>query len=527
MTRRILALCALVFLCLPHSTASAGGLYLSDTGSRPLARGNAFVAGADDPNALWYNPAGLVDSGRQFLLSGTVSLYSADYSRIDAGGNRLPTVHSNVAPLPIPGLAYTDNFGLRDFGFGFGVFAPNAVLMNWPSTILANGMTMPAPQRYSLLSMNGSLVANAILGGAWRPSFLPGLSIGVTGQVVVASLRTRTTLSACDGVICSQPENPEYDSVAEVELDNRIAPTGSIGLQYNFGMVRIGASATLGYSISGEATMRVRLPSAALFDQASVSGNKATMALNMPAIVRAGIEIRPLEGLRIEGAFAWEGWHSQQDLTIHPENVSLTNVIAIGTYQVGAVAIPRNMRDTYSFRLGGEYRHAWWAVLAGVQYENGAFNDNTLTALTLDSDKVIASLGGAFEVARGVFIDATIAHAFFKSREVRNSIVPQPNPIRPPPTNPDYVGNGNYTMQATIFGLGLRWKFDATLPPASHEEHEEVVPRRTSQAYESVSMPTRAETTPAAAATEAEEAAPFEVQTRGRHPEDENTDSAL
>ncbi|HEX4513004.1 MAG TPA: hypothetical protein VH054_05690, partial [Polyangiaceae bacterium] len=54
-------------IALVSPAAHAGGLYFSDRGVRPLARGGAFVAGADDLGAMWYNPAGLVDAQGTFL----------------------------------------------------------------------------------------------------------------------------------------------------------------------------------------------------------------------------------------------------------------------------------------------------------------------------------------------------------------------------------------------------------------------------------------------------------------------------
>ena len=39
--------------------ADAGGFYFSDRGVRPMGRAGAFVAGADDLNATYYNPAGI------------------------------------------------------------------------------------------------------------------------------------------------------------------------------------------------------------------------------------------------------------------------------------------------------------------------------------------------------------------------------------------------------------------------------------------------------------------------------------
>lgn len=474
--------CAFTFVALT-GTAQAGGFTLSDRGVRAIGRGNAFVAGADDPNALWYNPAGLGWSGRQLFVDASLNMLQADFTRIDSGGNRQATVSNNFSPIPIPGLAYSDHFGLRDLTFGIGAFAPNASMLDWPEQIDIGGTSYPAPQRYSLLTMNGSLLMHAALGVAWRPSFAPGLSLGFSGGIVLGTFNVRTTLGACDRALCTQPENPEYDAVSEALVENAVAPHINFGAIYEVGMFRFGLSAAMGYKLAGEAKLRVRLPSAAPFDDARTDGDRADMSLDFPWIVRSGIELRPVDGLRTEIAFAWEGWSTQRDLTITPKNVWLRGVTAVGDYQVGPIVVPRNMRDTYSIRFGVEYRHpgSWWTVRGGVQYETSAFDDAHLTVLTLDSDKVIASLGGAFEVTEGLFIDVSFAHAVMTNRQVRDSVVPQANPIRPASYDTVYVGNGDYAMDATMVGLGVRWQLAASprdVPPETVESTED--PRESS-----------------------------------------------
>jgi len=87
--------------------ARAGGLYFSDRGVRPLARGGAFVAGADDMGAMWYNPAGLADAQGTFLADASFMLFGADFQRQDVvigGGGALQTynyqpVHGDLDAL--------------------------------------------------------------------------------------------------------------------------------------------------------------------------------------------------------------------------------------------------------------------------------------------------------------------------------------------------------------------------------------------------------------------------------------------
>jgi len=49
----------LAAVLLPPARAAAGGMVLPVRGVRTLERGGAFVAGADDADALWLDPAGL------------------------------------------------------------------------------------------------------------------------------------------------------------------------------------------------------------------------------------------------------------------------------------------------------------------------------------------------------------------------------------------------------------------------------------------------------------------------------------
>ena len=63
------------------SPAFAGGLYFTDRGVRPMGRGGAFVAGADDLGATYYNPAGLVHAKRQALADIGFMLFHSEYTR--------------------------------------------------------------------------------------------------------------------------------------------------------------------------------------------------------------------------------------------------------------------------------------------------------------------------------------------------------------------------------------------------------------------------------------------------------------
>ncbi|MCS6856193.1 MAG: outer membrane protein transport protein [Sandaracinaceae bacterium] len=507
----LLGFCLLAF----PSQAKGGGFYLLERGVRALGRGGAQIASAEDPS-LWLNPAGLVQAPpnkrESLLLDGTLTLLETRFRRIDSGGRTLPEVSGQALPLPIPTVAGSFDFGLPDWAFGIGFFAPNSSLLEWPASISTQEGEGPAPQRYSVISLRGSLISGAALGLAWRP--LPELSLGLAGTLIYASFGATTTISACDGVICSFPEDPDHDALVRLELNPVFTGTASLGLIWDPGPVRLGASLTTPYALSGRARIFVRMPSAPAFEAAfarSREGNCANVSdeqieaarsqgqshpceathadfhLDFPWILRAGLALDAIENFTLELAFVWESWSVQREATIRPRDVWMSNAIGFLDYEVGPLSIPRGMQDTVSVRLGGEYRFQAFEVRAGAYFETGAFPDEYLHPLTIDSDKIVGAVGGSFWPSREIAFDLLLGYAHLFPRSVRNSKVPQANPIRPPSSSPVFIGNGDYVMSAPFFGAGLRWYPDASssepssppppspppLPPPSQESPQE------------------------------------------------------
>ena len=66
-------------LLLPQ-TIFAHGLLLIDQDAEATARGDAFVATADNPSAIYYNPAGITQlAGQQLRLGSYAAIYTVHY----------------------------------------------------------------------------------------------------------------------------------------------------------------------------------------------------------------------------------------------------------------------------------------------------------------------------------------------------------------------------------------------------------------------------------------------------------------
>jgi hypothetical protein len=83
--------------------APAEGIRLNDQDAMATARGWAFTAKADNPSAIYYNPAGITQLSGQQVRSGAYGLtYQMTYRRPTGG-----TSESERALLALPSLYYT------------------------------------------------------------------------------------------------------------------------------------------------------------------------------------------------------------------------------------------------------------------------------------------------------------------------------------------------------------------------------------------------------------------------------------
>lgn len=445
------------------SLAFGGGFYMTDRGVRPVGRGGAFIAGADDQHAVWYNPAGLIHAGRGLLLDASLVNFNNAYTREvrpPGGGETVSfrTVEGEAAPLPIPTLVFSHDLGVRNAMFAVGVFAPYAAIASYDRSA-------DAPQRYSLLSLDGSALAVTGLWAAWRPH--PMLSVGGGVAALVGSFTSQLAFSGCPATVTCAPENPDWDAVAQLSVGPIVAPTASLGVQFTpHRMVTLGVSGQLPLWIDAAATLAVRLPRASFYEGASVRGDRANVRFNLAPVVRAGVEVRPTQGLRVEAAFVWEGWSMHDRIDLSPEGISLRDVRGVGDYQIAPLSIDRRFQDVMSFRLGVE-NHAplggAWSLDArvGLSYETSATPPAYTNVLTMDASKWVAAMGASLGYGRWRF-DATFAYM------IADTVAVSPDEARLFPTQalrtgpraPSYpINGGRYELNVNVVGLGVRYAF--------------------------------------------------------------------
>lgn len=426
--------CILVF-SLAGAEAEAGGLALPTRGVRALSLGGAFVAGAEEANALWYNPS---------RLDGTS--VALELGAVETGASFTPpdgtTVSNTATPLLNPTLGGV--FRINEmFSVALGAYAPYSGQLAFAED---------GPQRYSLTANDHTtlLVLNAA--AAVR---LGRLRLGAGIQNVMAHVKQRSVLSSYTGLF-GTPDDPELDTLSNLDLNDPFTLSANAGASFEAGPFTFGLALQLPYTVSGDAKFQVRLGPSVFLDPIVVEGDSAKFELPFPLMVRGGVLWQANADLRVEASVNFENWSVQEELVVDPTGrITLRNVPGIGDYELGKLVIPRKMQDTWSFHLGSDY-----AVIEGLHargggfFETAGFADETTAVSQLDGTKLGFALGASYQLGDFRF-DLAASRIFQFTRDITNSSVRQLNPTNP--EQAQVVGNGRYEAGYWVGGIGIAW----------------------------------------------------------------------
>ncbi len=463
--KRPAALLALALLGAP-GTSDAAGMYFTDRGVRPMGRAGAFVAGADDLGAIWYNPGGLSDAGSSLLVDFSVLRFQSRYDRelliADAADTlqtvRSPRVEGSSEILPLPTLAGAYSRG--KLSVAAGLYSPYLALPRYAPTVGGQ----PSPARYTLGSFAGSRVGLPGVWVAYRPT--DWISGGLGVQALVGTLESTLTFSVSpQDRLIGAPEQPDYDAASKVTMGTMVAPSVSGGVVITpHPKLRLGVSGQTPTHVDTDARITVRLPQSAVFDRASVHGDRARVTFDLPGILRAGVEVRPIRRLRVEATYVRELWSVHDAIRASPQGITLDGLVgAPPSLALPKIDTPRNFQDASSYRLGGEYsfdvlRRAV-DVRAGLGYEESAVPRAYLSLSSMDFDKTTLTLGASvhldgfrFDVLYGhvMVADAYVAPA--DARIPRVSALAGNAPL-------EAVNGGHYAADSDLVGLGMEYQF--------------------------------------------------------------------
>lgn len=345
------ALCCALTASAPW--ASALGLRIPNQDASAIARGNAFVATADNPSAIYYNPAGITQLEGQHIQAGSL-FYLGIY-----GDYESPTgtsVHNNPEVIAAPTLQYTISPEGLPLSFGFGVYEPFGFSVKWPNE---------APFRQEALEASLAYVTlNPVV--AWR--IVPSLSIAAGPTFNYSQINVTQGILPSPYMLPGDRAKFKGDNWSygfNVGLLWQPHPQWSFGASYR-------SSSRMDYQ--GDFTLQ---PSPPLQPGSSATSS----SIDFPQIAIAGVSFRPTPKWNIEFDLDWADWNSVDSLGIKGINNRRLDWQSTFMYEFGV---------TRSFDNG-------YYLSAGYFYSPASTSTQFFTPLLPDTDLHVGSLGGGYK----------------------------------------------------------------------------------------------------------------------------------
>lgn len=322
------------------------GIRIADQDPSATARGNAFSATADNPSAIYYNPAGLTQLDGQNLRLG---LYAIDLN--SHFQNATVSLDTKEKLQAVPQVYYSAKCPSFPVTFGLGVYSPYGLGLEWPDN---------APFRAQ--AKRGQIVyatVNPVV--AWE--ILPGLSIGggPTLNFSEADLR--------QGIFVPGDEfrfrGRDFDLGFNAGILWQPHPMHSVGVNYR-------SATEMDYR--GHAATRLIVPFA-------FNGSESARAdFQLPQNVVLGYSFRPGTNWNFEVNLDWTDWDRLN--TVNLQKAS------------GNVALPFNWQSSWFYEFGATYRcPRGFQVSLGYIFSENSVPEKNFSPLVPDSERHIFSVG--------------------------------------------------------------------------------------------------------------------------------------
>ncbi len=396
----------------------AAGFAITAQGAAASGKSSAFTAQADDPSALFYNPAGIAQLRTATLLVGTSVIIPQTEYRPESAG--VPDREDPRVFFP-PHLYVTIPLG-KSLTAGLGVFSPFGVSTEWP--LDWDGRFQVTSIAVRTTSINPTL--------AWRPAESVSVAAGVNVSFVSLEYRRALNLAAFG------PGTPEGD--VSLEGDAR-------ALGFNGGVLitpspwwRIGASlrSRLHAEVKdGHADFSVPTPLSAAFADGPIRTE-----VDLPPSLRLGVFLQPTPMWNVEVDAVWTGWSTIDRLTVGFEN------------GLPDATTPFSWENAMAYSLGTEYRWTAFRIRGGYTYDVTPIPDETVSPLLPDGNRQWWSVGVGTRGERWS-LDAAYQLILF-DRMKANTFGSGFGSAAPPI---DARANGHYRSHAHVFGVSAGYQF--------------------------------------------------------------------
>lgn len=395
-------------------SVNAAGFRLSEQDARANGMGNTGVAVADNPAAVWYNPAAITGLEKTNVSLGSVMvLPQMEHTQ----GTTVDRIKNKVH---VPPHFYATRKLNNKFSVGVGVLAPFGLSTQWDKT---TSLTREVATKSEIQAVYSN--ANV----AYK--VMDGLSVAAGASYV----QLNATM------------NKKYEfgtTNAEQKLKGDGTGTGyNLAAQYKWNKYTFGANYHSKVKIDVDGKIDFR-PGATTLTASAATNKDASTKITLPDTFQFGVAHQCTPD--------WL-WTAEADYT---NWTTYRRLIIDYTKDSGAAAQSiddKKWTSTWAFRLGGEHKvNENWKLRVGGFYDVNPVKENYFETRVPDSDRLAFSFGAGYTKGN-ITVDASYLYLRFVKRNVDDSL--QDNSV----TQTNTSLNGKYSSVARLPAITVGYKF--------------------------------------------------------------------
>ena len=394
-------------LALAPLALHASGTQVGFKDAFATARGNAFVATADNPSAIYYNPAGLTQiQGQEISATAYFVQLDADYRSSLTGQTSSLKTETQL----LPQLYYAFAPAGAKWAVGLGVYAPFGLSTDWN-----NGDKPLSDPLFEFATKNEETYTTINPVFAWQISDSFSIGGGITFNHLKVDLRRGVIFSGVGPFGIYRFNGSGSDLGYNLGLRWQPAPEHAFGLSYQ---------ARTNFGVSGSSELPPVLAS-----------ESARADFAFPEVVIAGYSFRPTPQWNIEADIDWTNWTCLKTVVISKAS--------------GPVALPFNWKSSCFYELGvTRYLSDGWQLSAGYTLSENSVPDATWNPAVPDATRHFLCAGVGYSHGP-VRFTLTLQRALSNTRHVNSGQRTLAG------SSPD----GTYSTSINTASLSIDWRF--------------------------------------------------------------------
>jgi long-chain fatty acid transport protein len=424
---------ALLVLLFTASTSFAAGFRLPEAGAKAMGMGFAFTAQADDPSAIYFNPAGLTQLKGQNVMVGVtyVRENGAEFTGTTPVDNTTAIKSETQKSLNffIPNMYYTRTTNSGNVSYGVGIFAPFGLGQEYKdknTSIFRNQIT-----KIDLMTV----VVNPTI--AFKIDEILSVGFGIDWMYGKAELAKTPWSPALGGNLYNLDLEGDGDAWG-YNFGLLLKPTANLRIGANYRSpftlkIKDGDVNIQGINTTGVAALGGASVSTAFFGGATSFPTKGNATIAMPATFALGAAYT-MGRLTVEADADWTFWHSFNSLPIAIKDQRPPVLVSTNA--------AKEWQDVCALRFGAEYRVTDpLALRAGFAYDPSPVPADTMGPELPDAHRFNYMVGAGYKVANW-----TIDGAFMYVDKFDRTV-----------SNPQF--SGTWTGDAWLVGMDVGYKF--------------------------------------------------------------------